>query len=278
MIQINNTDYGYLQTLTTEISIENITNHRTYTAPDYYDIIYVHWCYDPEVKLWIPYIGSTDISIKKRCGTDFKGYTCNPNTNTKFAKFLRKYGYVGVKSEILRIIRTDLRATAEQEEIEKHNAIELGYNTYNAVKAIANPPKSFKNKANEKNNPTEISIENVQLTMKHKYEPTDFVIMNKGLYLHFFKDMVLKLHTPGMKGHVDARYKCANGRITTKTALRYLVEDLGIELKYGPDGCHNLTLDNIYLVGTKTSLRTFLDTNPEYIKRVSYLTFGNWDN
>lgn len=267
-----------IQNLPIELSIKNITNHKTYEAPEYYDIIYIHRCYDPELKVWSPYIGSTDISIKKRCDTDFKGYTCNPDTNTKFAKFLRKYGYVNVKSEILRVVRTDLRASVEQEEIEKHNAISLGYNTYNAVKAISNPPKTYKNKANEKNNPTEISVENVQLTMSHKFEPTDFVIMNKGFYLHYFKETVLKLHTPGMKGHVDVRYRCADGRITTKTSLRFLAEDLELDLKYGPDGCHNLTLDNIYIVGTKTSLRTFLDENPEYIKKVSYLTFGTWDH
>jgi hypothetical protein len=250
-------------------------NHRTYKAPEGMSIIYLHKCTNPETGEVFNYVGSTDISIAKRSGKLFANYLYGPETNSKFSNFLRTYGCYMIKSKILYVVDNELRAQVEQEEIEKYNALGLGFNTCRAVKEFMNPPKNYSKdtKASAKNNPTEISVENLQLTMKHRCEPTDYVIMNKGFYLHYFKDTVLGLHTPGMKGHISIP-KNAEG---IRSALRYLERDLGVNLRYGPDGCHVFTLDNIYLVGRKISLRTFLDLNPIYIKKVSYLTFGEWD-
>lgn len=260
-----------------ELTISEIVNHKTYKPPEGYAIIYKHTCIDPTDKQVSFYIGSTSRSLKERCGSNFSGYTNNVRSNNKFTTFLRKYGSYSVKkSEILRIVRADLRDKTEQEEIQKHSSLDCGYNTHRVVKEVALPPKNYVTNTQDKstrNNPTEISVENLQLTMPHRSEPTDYIIMNKGFHQHYFKNTVLGLHTPGMKGHISV----PKNKEGIRSALRYLERDLGLNLKYGPDGCHIFTLDNIYLVGTKTSLRTFLDQNPHYIKKVSYLTFGEWD-
>lgn len=260
-----------------ELPISEITNHKTYKPPEGYVSVYMHTCEDPVNKQVSVYIGSTSRSLRERCGSDFAGYTNNVRSSNKFATFLRRYGSYSVKkSEILRVVRADLRDTVEQEEIVKHSSLEHGYNTYRVVKEVALPPKNYMtdilNKS-AKNNPTEISVENLQLTMQHRSAPTDYIIMNKGFHQRYFKNIILGLHTPGMKGHISM----PKDKEGTRSVLRYLERDLGLNLKYGPDGCHVFTLDNIYLVGTRTSLRAFLDQNPLYIKKVSYLTFGEWD-
>jgi hypothetical protein len=258
------------------ISGEDIkTNHITYEAPEGMSIIYLHECPNPETGEVFNYVGSTDLSIAKRRGKLSSNYLYGPKTNSKFSNYLLTYGCYLIKSKILWVVANEIRAQVEQEEMEKHNALDLGFNTYRAVKEFMNPPKNYFNgtKASEKNKPTEISVENLQLTMSHRSEIDDHVIINKGFYQHYFTDKILGLHTPGMKGHVTMP-KNSEG---IRNVLRYLERDLGLDLKYGPDGCHILTLDNLYLVGTKTSLRTFLDQNPIYIKKVSYLTFGEWD-
>ena len=263
-------------TLLERIPGESIkTNHRTYKAPEGKSIIYVHECTNPETAVVSYYIGSTDISIAERCGKLFANYLYGPKTNSKFSNFLRTYGCYMIKSKILWVVDNELRAQVEQEEIERYGALELGFNTCRAVKEFMNPPKTYRSKElkSAKNEPREISVENLQLTMRHRSEPTDYVIMNKGFHQHYFTDTTLGLHTPGMKGHISM----PKNKEGIRSVLRYLERDLGLDLKYGPDGCHIFTLDNIYLVGTKTSLRAFLDQNPIYIKKVSYLTFGEWD-
>ena len=264
-------------TLFTRIPGEDIkTSHWTYKSPEGMSIIYLHTCPIPGTDSVFYYVGSTNDSLKGRCKSDFSGYHYGLNTNSMFTKYLRKYGCFMITSKIICVVADEIRATTEQEEIERYSAEGLCFNTCRAAKEVMNPPKKYTASTTDnsvKNDPTEISVENLQLTMRHRSEPTDYVIMNKGFHQHYFSKVTLGLHTPGMKGHI---YMSKN-ESGNRCVLTLLERDLGLKLKYGPDGCHVLTLDNLYIVGTKLSLRTFLDQNPSYIKRVSYLTFGDWD-
>lgn len=260
------------------ISGTEITGHKTYKAPEGYSIIYLHECHTPDTEEVFYYVGSTDGSIKERCGKLFANYHYGANTNSKFTTYLRTYGCHRIRSRILWVVPDEIRAIVEQEEIERYNALGLGFNSIRAVKETTCPAKVFNNgsKASEKNQPTEISVENYQIICEHRDKSISRITINKGLYEHYFSNLVICLDTPGMKGTPEAHPRI-NGRKVSKTILRYIGEDLNHNLKYGPDGRHTVTLDNIYLTGTKTSLRTFLDQNPAYIKKVSYLTFGSWE-
>ena len=254
------------------------TNHKTYVPPEGMSIIYLQECPNPKTGEVFNYVGSTKDSLKVREGKLYVNYHYGPNTKSKFNKYLLEFGCYLIKSKILDVVDDEIRAQVEQEEIEKYNAIDLGFNTYRAVKEIACPAKIYDNasKASEKNQPREISVESYQIVCEHRDKSVSSITINKGLYEHHFSKLVLCLDTPGMKGSLVA-HPMVNGKQTSKTALRYLAEDLELNLKFGPEGRHMITLDNIYIVGTKTNLRSFLDQNPIYIKKVSYLTFGEWD-
>lgn len=275
MIKVTDTNYEYLQTLPAEISIENIKSHKTYLPPENYVAIYEHECYVPDMDSYSSYIGSTDTSIKNRCGDDFTGYTCDANTNAKFAKYLRKYGYIGVKSRLLRVVRSDLRAVIEQEEIDKHNSIALGFNTYRAMRELTNvkKPKDFTTSANKRNKPRVLSAENVMLTTTHRDSTNHELVMNAGMYKTLFSDIVIRLEYPGIDASPTCKIKGTN-----TTPLRVLGNILNLNLRYGPDGKHMITLDNIYVEGTKKSLRSYLVENPETLKKAPFLTLGTWDN
>lgn len=263
-----------------KISGETITtNHMKYVPQEGMVIIYLHTCRHPETKEVLGYyVGSTDGPLKDRVQKLFSGYHYS-NTITKFMTYLLKYGCAYIESTILWVVPAEERAKVEQEEIDRYNALSLGFNSIRAVKKVLCPAKKYNNgsKASEKNTPTEVSVESYQISCRHQDGSASSVTINKGFYEHYFSSLVLCLDTPGMKGQLTAHPKI-DGKRTSKTVLRYLSEDLGINLKFGPEGCHMITLDNLYLVGTRTSLRTFLDQNPIYIKKVSYLTFGEWDS
>lgn len=259
------------------IDISAIKNVWTYEPPEGYVCIYIHICYDPELDIIKCYVGSTDTSIKKRAGKNFKNYhgTATTKEATKFEEYLNKFGCWFIKeSKLLYVVPAELRGKFEQLAIEENNAIELGYNSIQAIieRKTANTRK-FINKANEKNRPTIQGAEDVSLTFFHKDGSIDTATMNAGLYNAKYINKVLGLDHPGIDGSVVL--KDFTGKHTTP--LKELSNDLGIKLKFGPAGRHTITLDNIYIVGTRTSLRVYLDEHPELLSRVSYLKFGVWD-
>ena len=93
MIKLNDTNYEELKTLPAEISIKDIKSPLSYLPPENYVAIYEHECYVPDSDSYSSYIGSTDTSIKKRCGTDFTGYTGDASTNAKFAKIFASFSF-----------------------------------------------------------------------------------------------------------------------------------------------------------------------------------------
>ena len=205
------------------------------------------------------------------------GYIYGVTTKSKLASFILKYGYKNITSRIMWVVSDEIRAQVEQEEIERYDATNIGFNSIRAVKEQLNPPKKYTTvDKSAKNKPIEVSVENLQVVIPHKCTIDDTAQINKGFYQKYFKDKALSIHTPGMKGHIQVTgYK--NTKEGLRYVLQYLERDLGKDLRFGPDGCHSITLDNIYLTKTKTNLRTFLDQNPQYLKRVPYLTFGTWD-
>ena len=260
------------------IDVSTIKNHLTYEPPEGYVIIYRHVCYDPELITTKNYIGSTNTSIKKRAGKNFKNYhgTAVTKEATKFEDYLNKFGCWSIqKSSLLYIVPEELRGQFEQKAIEENNAIELGYNSIQAIieRKTANT-KKFINKANEKNSPIILGEEDVSLTFKHRDGSTDTAIMNAGLYNAKYINKVLGLDHPGTDGSVDLRD--FNGKHTTP--LQELSRDLGVGLKFGPAGRHTITLDNLYITGTRTSLRVYLDKYPELLKRVGYLKIEQFED
>lgn len=258
------------------IDISKIKNQLTYEPPEGYVCIYRHICFNPESNNYNDYIGSTDTSIKKRAGKNFKNYhgTAVNKEATKFEDYLNRFGCWHIKSELLYVVPAEFRGAYEQKAIEKYNALELGYNSIQAIieRKTANTRK-FVNKANEKNRPTIQGAEDVSLTFFHKDGSIDTATMNAGLYNAKYINKVLGLDHPGIDGSVVL--KDFTGKHTTP--LKELSNDLGIKLKFGPAGRHTITLDNIYIVGTRTSLRVYLDEHPELLSRVSYLKFGVWE-
>lgn len=270
-------------TLHERISGESITvDHSTYKPPKGMVIIYLRECPNPETGEVYNYVGSTDGPLKDREGEFFVNYHYGPTTNSKLTKYLRRYGCYLIKSKILWVVPEALRATIEQEEMERYHAIDLGFNSIRAVKANATPILTIRDKHSngyKKNNPTVNGAEDYTLTMRHRDGSVESVTINRGLYEHFYEGRALYLDTPGLDGHVVKSIPSAttgSGR-TNKTILNCLAEDLGLTLRFGPARSHVLTLDNIYIAGLKVSLRTYLDQNPALIKKVSYLTFGKWD-
>ena len=262
----------------TRISGEEIKeNHRNYVPPKGMAIIYLLECYARDKDKTYYYVGSTDGSLLARQGENGINYIYGPKTKTKLSKFILKYGFLAITSRILWVVPEEYRAQVEQEEIDKYDAINLGFNSIRAVKEYIERPKKYATQSKEdksaRNKPTEVTEENLQLTIHHRDGSSSTVLMNKGFHQHYFKNVCLGLSTPGMKGHISM----PKGKDGIRSPLTYLSRDLGVGVKYGPDGPHAFTLDNIYIKGTKTNLRTFLDQNPIHIKGVSYFTFGQWD-
>lgn len=270
---------AFIESLPKELPVDGITNHKTYRPPEHYHIVYK---YETNVEGAV-YVGSTNGSIRDRRGKNGRNYIGGGATKqeTKFGEFIILNGWKSITSEkVIRIVREDCTPTVEQEEIDKNDAIALGFNSYRVVKETAEKPRTYSviaGKGCAKNRPTEIGVENFQLTISHKDGSESLITMNKGFYRHYFEDIVLGLSTPGLEGHVTMSAATAKRFDGHRCVLTLLERDLGIKLRYGPDGCHTLTLDNLYITGTKVSLRFFLDQNPMYIKKVSYLTFGQWD-
>jgi len=257
------------------IDISTIKNQWTYEPPEGYTEIYRHKCYFEDLT-FSSYVGSTNDSMKKRAGKHFKNYhgTAITKGETKFEEYLNEYGCRHIKSELLYVVKDELRAEYEQKAIDEYDAINMGFNSIKAIiERKTTNTRKFVNKANEKNNPTIIGPEDVQLTFKHRDGSIDVAVMNAGLYYSKYVNKVLNLDHPGTDGTVTL--KDAFKKHTTP--LQELSRDLSVALKFGPAGRHTITLDNIYIVGTRTSLRIYLDQHPELLSRVAYLKFGVWD-
>lgn len=257
-------------------------DHLTYKPAKGMVIIYLHTCRIPETDLVQYYVGSTKLPLIERIGLDWNNYRYGPDSKSKLSRYLAEYGWHFITSCILCVVPEETRAQAEQEAMEKYDAINLGFNSIRAVKVNPATIITIRDKHSngyKKNNPIVNGAEDYSLTMRHKDGSVESVTINRGLYEHFYEGRALYLDTPGLKGHVVKSIASAttgSGR-TNKTILNCLAEDLELKLKFGPAGSHVLTLDNIYVVGTDLSVRIYLDQNPILIKKVSYLTFGEWD-
>ena len=255
-------------------------NHLTYKPDHGMVIIYLHACRIPETDIVYPYVGRTKHPLIQRMGDeDYKNYRYGTNSCSKMSDYLYHYGSKFISTRILCVVPEALQTQAEQDAIDKYGALEDGLNTYRAQDNTVIKKRRYINnsKANEKNMPEEITLEDYEIVCKHLNGTSSSVIINQGMYEHFFSNELLCLDKPSRDGHLVAHPSDANGKKTSKTALRYLEGDLGLNCVFGYAGCHALTLDNI-LVGTskKTgiSLRRFLQENPKYQAKVPYLAYG----
>ena len=183
----------FIESLPKELPVDGITNHKTYRPPEHYHIVYK---YETNVEGAV-YIGSTNGSIRDRRGKNGRNYIGGGATKqeTKFGEFLILNGWKSITSEkVIRIVREDCTPIIEQEEIDKHDAIALGFNSYRVVKETAEKSRIYSviaGKGCDKNRPTEIGVENFQLTISHKNGSESLITMNKGFYRHYFEDIIL---------------------------------------------------------------------------------------